>query len=257
MVRRKMSFERLLAEGEAEPTTGWDFSWFVGRATEERPSWGYQRLIRARISSSDAVLDAQTGGGEVLAGAVDVAPKRLAVTESWLPNVEVARNNLEHLHAAVIAASDSTLPFANSSFDLVVSRHPVITPWDEVARVLCPGGSFVSQQVGAASNWELIEFMMGPQPIGDARRPKVHLAAATTARLEVADLREERLEIRFFDVGAVVYFLRKVLWTVPGFTVQSYRPQLLAMHETIEREGSFLSHSERFLIEAKKPIRNE
>ena len=27
----------------------------------------------------------------------------------------------------------------------------------------------------------------------------------------------------FNDVGAVVYSLRKVLWTVPGFTVAAYR----------------------------------
>ena len=96
--------------------------------------------------------------------------------------------------------------------------------------------------------------MMGPQAIGDARRPEHHVAAAASAGLEVLDLREERLEIRFFDVGAVVYFLRKVLWTVPGFAVESYRPQLLAMHNAIERHGSYSSHSERFLIEAKKPM---
>ena len=38
-------FEELVAEAVAEPTEGWDFSWFVGRATEQRPSWGYQRLM--------------------------------------------------------------------------------------------------------------------------------------------------------------------------------------------------------------------
>lgn len=34
-------FDALLAEGEAVPLDGWDFSWFTGRATEERPPWGY------------------------------------------------------------------------------------------------------------------------------------------------------------------------------------------------------------------------
>ncbi|MGH3754204.1 MAG: hypothetical protein ACRDRP_16220 [Pseudonocardiaceae bacterium] len=35
------TFEELLGEGESVPVEGWDFSWFDGRATEERPLCGY------------------------------------------------------------------------------------------------------------------------------------------------------------------------------------------------------------------------
>jgi hypothetical protein len=37
------SFDDLVAEAEAASVDGWDFSWLAGRATEQRPSWGYQR----------------------------------------------------------------------------------------------------------------------------------------------------------------------------------------------------------------------
>jgi hypothetical protein len=57
----------------------------------------------------------------------------------------------------------------------------------------------------------------------------------------------------FNDVGAVVYFLRKVLWTVPGFTVAAYHDQLRRMHDQIQAEGPFVAHARRFLIEARKP----
>jgi hypothetical protein len=50
----------------------------------------------------------------------------------------------------------------------------------------------------------------------------------------------------------VVYFLRKVLWTVPGFTVARYLEPLARMHEHIQARGSFTSHAQRFLIEASK-----
>jgi hypothetical protein len=50
-----------------------------------------------------------------------------------------------------------------------------------------------------------------------------------------------------------VYFLRKVPWTVPDFTVEKYRHRLAALHEQIQREGPFQAHAERFLIEARKP----
>ena len=66
-----------------------------------------------------------------------------------------------------------TLPFGSGIFDLIVSRHPVVTCWDEVARVLRPGGRYLSQQVGPHSMREVTEFFMGPQPATSSRRPGV------------------------------------------------------------------------------------
>ena len=60
------TFDDLVCEGASVPTEGWDFSWFDGRATEERPSWGYAKLLADRMTRVPAVLDIQTGGGEVL-----------------------------------------------------------------------------------------------------------------------------------------------------------------------------------------------
>ncbi|WP_249188563.1 hypothetical protein [Nocardiopsis sp. MG754419] len=36
-------FEARVADAVAEPTEGRNLSWFAGRVTEQRPSWGYQR----------------------------------------------------------------------------------------------------------------------------------------------------------------------------------------------------------------------
>ena len=246
------SFGELVAEGAAEPVSGWDFSWFAGRATEERPSWGYSALLADRMGRARAALDVQTGGGEVL-GQIPHPPPMLAATESWPPNIEVARRNLRRVRARVVAADDDAdLPFGAGSFDLVVSRHPTGVVWAEIARVLRPGGTYLSQQVGAGSNRELTDFMMGPQPVSQCRSARRAGACAEEAGLAVADLREQALRVEFFDVGAVVYFLRKVLWTVPGFTVDGYRDQLARLHEHIQAHGSFVSHAQRFLIEARR-----
>ena len=246
------SFEDLIAEGAAVPAEGWDFSWFDGRASEERPPWGYARMMAERMARAQAALDIQTGGGEVLAQ-VTQPPPVLAATESWPPNVAIARRNLAPLGAAVAeVADDADLPFPADSFDLVVSRHPVEVDWPEIARVLRPGGTYFSQQVGAGSNRELTDFMMGPQPVSQARSSAVAAAAAEDAGLTVTDLREASLRTVFFDVGAVVYFLRKVLWTVPGFTVAGYREPLRRLHDKIQAGGPFVAHAQRFLIEARK-----
>jgi SAM-dependent methyltransferase len=248
-------FEDLVTEGAAVPVHGWDFSWFEGRATEQRPSWGYARLMGERMAAASRGLDLQTGGGEVLA-AIPNPPPVLVATEGFAPNAALARQRLAPLGAVVIQTGDSDgLPFADGSFDLVVSRHPVTVRWDEVARVLSPGGTYLSQQVGAGSVRELTEFMMGPQPVGQTRHPDRARAAATAAGLHVVDLRAEALRMELFDVAAVIVFLRKVIWIVPGFTVDRYRDRLLALHQRIETHGPFVAHSRRFLIEARKPAR--
>lgn len=255
------SFEDLVAEGAAVPVEGWDFSWFAGRATEERPPWAYARLLGERISTlagvpGAAVLDLQTGGGEVLAS-VPAAPPTLIATESWPPNIEVARRNLAKLGGRVIAMPDELddLPFVDDTFDLVASRHPVGIRWDEVARVLKPDGRYLSQDVGHGSVAELTEFMMGAQPVtdGPSRAPKWSVLGAEEAGLVVDDVREFSGRMEFFDIAAVVYFLRKVIWIVPGFSVDAYRDRLRDLHEQIATSGPFVATSVRFLFEAHKP----
>ncbi|WP_073496165.1 class I SAM-dependent methyltransferase [Actinacidiphila paucisporea] len=249
------AFDDLVAEADSAPVEGWDFSWLDGRATEQRPSWGYQRLMGERLARATAALDIQTGGGEVLAG-VPRLPPLMAATESWPPNLAKATALLHPLGAVVVADTDEPpLPFADAAFDLVVSRHPVTVWWHEIARVLRPGGTYFSQQVGPASGVELVEFFLGPQPgaRGGPRHPDRARDGVRSAGLELVQLHPETLRMEFHDIGAVVYFLRKVIWMVPDFTVDRYRDRLRELHERITAEGPFVTRSTRMLVEARKP----
>lgn len=240
------------------PTDGWDFSWFEGRATEARPSWGYARSLAGRLAGVSALLDIQTGGGEVLDLALGQAggvPALTAATEGWPANVAKATERLRPRGVLVVAsAQDAPLPFADGTFDLVSSRHPVSCRWPEIARVLRPGGTYFAQHVGPRSAFELVEYFLGPQPdqVRGHRDPARERAGAEAAGLEVVDLRAERLRMEFHDIAAVVHFLRKVVWMVPGFTVEGYEDRLRALHERIETEGSFVAHSTRHLFEARR-----
>jgi SAM-dependent methyltransferase len=155
----------------------------------------------------------------------------------------------------VVADRDEPpLPFAGDAFDLVTSRHPATVWWSEIARVLRPGGTYFAQHVGPDSNRELYEFFLGPRPADTTgRHPDHESAQARSAGLVVDTMPVERLQVRFLDVGAVVYFLRKVIWTVPDFSVGRYRDRLRALHDQIQAEGSFVAHSSRVLVEARKP----
>ncbi|MGC9381126.1 class I SAM-dependent methyltransferase [Streptomyces sp. MH13] len=256
------AFDDLVAEGASVPTAGWDFSWFEGRATEARPSWGYARSMATRLTGATAVLEVQTGGGEVLDQALETAaphrPPLVVATEGWPPNVATATRLLRPRGVPVVASpDDAPLPFADGAFDLVVSRHPVEPHWSEITRVLAPGGTYFAQHVGPGSVFELIEYFLGPQPqeSRNHRRPDRERADAEAAGLEVVDLRAERLRMEFHDIGAVVHFLRKVVWMVPGFTVEGYRDRLRDLHDRIETEGPFVAHSTRHLFDARKPHR--
>lgn len=246
-------FDALIEAGESADVSGWDFSWLDGRATEERPDWGYARLLSERLSKASASLDIQTGGGEVLSEA-EVFPPTAIATESWPPNIAKATRLLHPRGVAVVADSDEPpLPFADEAFDLVTSRHPATIWWDEIARVLRQGGTYFAQHVGPASVFELIEFFLGPQPEArQGRHPDYETASAEAAGLEIVNLRTARLRIEIHDVAAVVYLLRKVIWWVPDFTVEKYRDRLRDLHDLIQRDGPFIAHSTRHLIEAQR-----
>jgi SAM-dependent methyltransferase len=248
-VRR--TFDDLVAEAASVSVDGWDFSWLDGRATEERPSWGYQRQLSRRLAGASAALDIQTGAGEVLAGAGPFPPTMVA-TEGWPPNAALATKLLHPLGVVLVAtANQPSLPFADEAFDLVSSRHPRNELWTEIARVLRPGGTYFAQLRGATHMFELLEYFIGPQTWA-AANAEAHRAQAEAAGLDVVDLRMELLRAEFFDIGAVVYFLRKVS-AIPGFTVERYRRRLAELHERIEADGPFVTHTTRVLVEARKP----
>jgi len=249
------SYDELVAEAATVDVSGWDFSWLDGRATEERPGWGYAALLATALSQVDSALDLQTGGGEVVDSAPTL-PSYMAVTEGWRPNAEAARKRLSNRGVQVVEAGvDDPLPWTDATFDLVTSRHPVRTPWAEIARVLRPGGRYLAQHVGPGSVFELIEWFTGPLPpsVWDGRHPRHDRAGAVEAGLVVDEVRDARCRMEFFDIGAVVYVLRKCVWWVPDFSVQRYDARLRELDARIRRDGPFVAHSTRLLVRAHKP----
>jgi SAM-dependent methyltransferase len=252
----RASFDDLVDEAAAVPIVGWDFSWLDGRASEERPSWRYSERVAERAAGAQHMLDLECGDGALLA-ALPTWPPLLVAAEGYEPNAVIAgaRLGARGGHVVRIGQDREALPFVHAAFDLVTSRHPITTWWGEIARVLAPGGSYLSQQVGPRSVVELTEHMLGPQPPSSHRDPEQARIAAGRAGLEVVDLRLERLRTEFHDVGAVIYFLRLVVWIVPGFTVERFRDRLRTLHDRIERDGPFVAHATRFLVEARRPRR--
>ncbi|TDC06396.1 class I SAM-dependent methyltransferase, partial [Streptomyces sp. 8K308] len=140
----------------AAPVEGWDFGWSSGRVRGSEPSWSYQELARARVATAGRLLDVDTGGGELLAS-LQPLPRHTWATEGWPPNIAVARARLEPLGVTVLPAPDrETLPLPDTSIDVMLNRHGRLAA-REVRRVLRPGGTLLTQQVGSEDCAELNE----------------------------------------------------------------------------------------------------
>lgn len=87
------TFNDLVDEAATVDVSGWSFDWLDGRATEQRPPWGYSRLLAARLPHVASALDIDTGDGEIIAG-VRRLPPRMVVTEGWPPNLARAHTLL-------------------------------------------------------------------------------------------------------------------------------------------------------------------
>ena len=145
------SFEDLINEAESADVDGWGFGWLEGRATEERPPWGYANLLARRLASVQSALDIDTGGGEVVNEAPKLPPT-MYVTESWAPNLRRARKLLGPRGVTVIDTSNAEeLPIPEGSLDLVTSRHPVRPNWGWAYHALGWGGHYLGQHVGPNS----------------------------------------------------------------------------------------------------------
>jgi hypothetical protein len=107
--------------------------------------------------------------------------------------------------------------------------------------------------VGPESAFELIEFFL--RPLADARggrHPDREAAGAERAGLVVESLQQARCRMDFYDVGAIVWILRKCVWWVPDFSVAKYADRLRALDAQLRSGEPFVAYSTRHLIDARR-----
>ena len=245
--------KRWKAEEEIAHIHGWDFSHIEGRYMEEDDlPWDYREEILRYLKPEMRILDIDTGGGEFLLS-LNHPYKNTAATENYPPNVDLCRETLLPLGVDFRAADGKgMLPFADASFDLVVNRHGDFNP-SEIYRVLKPGGLFITQQVGAENDRELVELLCGQTdlPFPD-QYLKITIDLFSQTGFEILDGRECFRPIRFYDVGALVWFARIIEWEFPGFSVDCNLDWLLQAQNLLNESGVIEGSIHRFLLVARK-----
>ena len=240
-------------EEEAAHICGWDFS-HIAECHEEvgALSWDYREEILARLRPQMRILDMDTGGGEFLLS-LGHPWENTAATENYAPNVALCRERLLPLGVDFRqAAGSGYLPFEANTFDLVLNRHGDFDP-EQIFRVLKPGGLFITQQVGAENDRELVELLCGAAPLPFPEQyPGPVAERFRRAGFRILDCRESFRPIRFYDVGALVWFARIISWEFIGFSVERDLDRLFCAQAQLEQTGCLSANTHRFFLIAEK-----
>ena len=214
--------------------------------------WDLTEVLRRYLRPDDRLLDMDTGGGEYLLS-LNHPHEKTAATEGWAPNIALCRERLLPLGIDFRPMPDeSAMPFDDASFDVILNRHG---SYDvrELKRVLKPGGVFVTQQVGRDNDRELVELLMPDAP---APFPEHALAEQAEqfrqAGFTIREQGEVHLPIRFYDVGALVWFARIIEWEFPDFSVDRCREQLFAAEQLCREQGYLEGRIHRFYLVAEQ-----
>lgn len=240
------------AEEQIAHVHGWDFSHVDGRVVEDALPWDYREQILHYLKPEMQILDIDTGGGEFLLS-LHHPYRNTSATENYPPNIELCQKTLLPLGIDFrLADGKGILPFEDERFDLVLNRHGDLNP-EEIYRVLKPGGLFITQQVGAENDRELVELLCGHTdlPFPD-QYLKIISDQFSQTGFEILDGRECFRPIRFYDVGALVWFARIIEWEFPGFSVERCQDQLLHAQAILDEKGCIKGRIHRILMIACK-----
>ena len=263
-------FDRLIAEAVAAPFSGWDFSWLESRRVEEEDTetvWDYEERARTLVQAAASLLDLGTGGGERLSRLGPFPPLAVA-TEAYGPNVPIATRRLHPLGVRVVQThpgihdtrgpqpdgrfAERRLPFRDASFELVLAHSSAFCP-AEVYRVLQPGGLLLTAQGAPSIPPTLADVLEGPIPTWAQEGQGWDIdATLEEAGFETVEKLDAFPKTTFLDIGAVVYFLKVVPWTITDFDVERYRERLYQLHLRIKREGGFTVRDHHRLLEMCK-----
>ena len=194
-----------------------------------------------------------TSGGELLLS-FKHPYQNTSVTEAYPPNIKLCQDKLTPLGITVypILDDDKLINIGDNLFDIVLNHHE---SYDikEIKRVLKDNGLFITQQVGAYNNYDLISYFDENYKI---KFPDVTLDKA------IKSLEENGFEIiyknqyfsknHFLDLGALVYFAKIIKWEFVDFSVERYIDKLEKLNEILKNKGYIESTEDRFMIVAKK-----
>lgn len=201
------------------------------RVGRDPAPWEYSEVVRRYLRPTDHVLDIGTGGGEWF---LELAPNfgsGIGVDPDPAM-MDAARENTPASLAEKLSfqlGRAEALPVPDAAFDVVLNRHAVVDV-AEVVRALRPGGSFITEQVGAQNVFNIATlFGCGPG-MGGARIPPDQeipaLAEAFQGRgCAVVSYGTYNIPYYFQDAASLLFWMQAV-GVPPDFDIERHWRQV-------------------------------
>ena len=232
-------------------TNGWDFS--KVKCVSEGVQRDLYREVSEACNPSGVLLDIGTGGGEAIVSIADAALLLIGIDQSAgmieTATTNAAKSGLSNIRFLKMEAE--RLEFPDHFFDIVSCRHSEFYA-HEVARVLQPGGVFLTQQVSENDKSNLKEAFGRGQAMG--------VEAGTLKKRYIEELSQAGFtDIQSFESRVTEYyqeaedliFLLTHTPIIPGFgqTENDFRILQQFIEDNRSPKGIRTS-AERFIITA-------
>ncbi len=196
-----------------EARRGWDFSRV--RDSIDPVPWTWTGIARRYLSRTQRVLDIGTGGGERFVKLAEYFGSGVGIDADPLM-VKVAKENTARVLRCRVSfrkMDARDLRFPDGAFDVVLNRHALAFP-DEIARVLKPGGYFITQQVGARNHANICE-LFGCGPGGQYEPPAGQTVVAWADALSAQGFAvrcrgEYDVAYYYLDAESLIFWLKAV-----------------------------------------------
>lgn len=243
----KENLHKIWKDEEEQSMKGWNFSHIDGRFEEEQLPFTYTQIVLENLQDDYELLDMGTGGGELVLS-LNHPYNKTSVTEGYEPNIKYCKEHLEPLGINVIGIDKSgELPFEDNSFDIIINKH---SSYDikEVKRVLKNNGLFITQQVGNLNNRELSRVFIEDFELSHNNNLINQKEKFVNEGFKILNSEEYYPKNKFYDIGALCFFCKIIVWEFPDFSVDKYYDELLKLHKECEKDGFIEIAEHRYLL---------
>ena len=216
--------------------------------------WYYSDIVRQYLNQTANVLDIGTGGGEMFlcfasnfgkGVGIDIMPDMIRQANQNKKKQEI--NNVEFF-----VMDSNSLEFKDLHFDVVFNRHSKVNT-SEIARVMCTGGYFITQQVASRNTINILNAFGGDSEKinSDVGQPVERVAEEFEEKgFSVVVKNDYDVPYWFCDLESFVFWLKAVPLPEP-FDVEKHLNcvnQIIEKHST-ERGIETNEHRELLIVQ--------
>ena len=232
---------------------GWDFSKLESRVSVKNQKWDFMSIVRQYVNNNFILLDLGTGSGEKILPLAKKCKRVYGIDNSKSMIARAKKNALKlGVNNVQLKLGDiNHIPFASSTFDIVISRHSPIN-FKEACRVLKKEGLLITQQVGERDKQNIKDVFGRGQSYGKKHGELIdnYVKKAQNASFKVLG-KDHYHSSEYYKVPDLIFLLENTP-IIPGFNVKKDINRLQIIKNKFKSKLGIRTNSCRYLLVLKK-----